>query len=64
MVQILKEAFKMDTIARGMAAQALAESEQITNNGQIKGQVILTQAEYDALPSTKETDGKIYMIRG
>ena len=37
---------------------------QITNNGQIKGFVVLTQAEYDALPSTKKTDGIAYLIRG
>jgi len=52
----------MDTIARGMAAQALAESEQITNNGELKGIIFLTQAEYDTLPASKLTDGKEYNI--
>lgn len=36
----------------------------LTNNGQIKGFIVLTQAEYDALPATKETDGVVYLIRG
>lgn len=36
----------------------------LTNNGQIAGIVTLTQAEYDALPATKETDGVVYLIRG
>jgi len=41
-----------------------ASTEQITNSGQIKGFVLLTQAEYDALPASKETDGIAYLIRG
>ena len=41
-----------------------AQLADITNNGQIEGQIILTQAEYDALPSSKETDGIVYIIKG
>jgi len=40
-----------------------AQTAQITNNGQIVGNVILTQAEYDALPASKLTDGIEYHIR-
>jgi hypothetical protein len=48
-----------------------AELAEITNNGQIKGIIAnnedgtpLTQADYDALPATKETDNCLYLIRG
>jgi len=44
--------------------EVTAQLADVTNQGQIKGQVILTQAEYDAFPSSKETDGVIYMIKG
>jgi len=39
-----------------------AQTTALTNSGQITGIVVLTQAAYDALPVTKLTDGKIYMI--
>ena len=35
----------------------------MTNTDQIKGQVVLTQDEYNALPAGKLTDGKIYLIK-
>lgn len=41
-----------------------ARLADITNNGQIKGEIILTQAEYDALPESKLTDYIKYTIRG
>jgi metal-dependent amidase/aminoacylase/carboxypeptidase family protein len=41
-----------------------ADLADMTNNGQIKGAVILTQAEYDALPASKLTDGIDYRISG
>ena len=36
----------------------------MSQQGAITGMVILTQTEYDALPATKLSDGKIYLIRG
>lgn len=36
--------------------------QQITNSGEITGFVVLTQAEYDALPASKLTDGKVYLV--
>ena len=39
-----------------------SQLEQITNNGELKGIIFLTQAEYDALPASKLTDGKEYNI--
>jgi len=51
--------------------KADALSENITQQGQIKGFIAfnangtpLTQANYDALPASKETDGYVYLIRG
>ena len=48
--------------AVAQAADANASLSQITNQGQIAGFVVLTQAEYDALPSSKLTDGVVYVI--
>jgi len=55
----------VEKIAIGAKAQAQTNTtqlSQITNNGEITGFVVLTQAEYDALPASKLTDGKVYMI--
>ena len=41
-----------------------SQLSQITNSGTITGFVVLTQAEYDALPNSKLTDGKVYLITG
>jgi hypothetical protein len=53
-----------DPISYSKGKRALAATKDITNNSQIKGFVVLTQAEYDALPASKETDGKTYLIKG
>lgn len=50
--------------ALGNSQEALRTCQQITNNGAITGFVVLTQAEYDALPAGKLTDGKVYMVAG
>lgn len=59
----------MDIIARGLAVKNKndiqtnsTEIANLTNNGQIKGFIILTQAEYTALnPKDPEI---VYLIRG
>ena len=38
--------------------------DSMTNDGVIKGTKIITQAEYDALPSSKTTDCIMYVVRG
>jgi hypothetical protein len=52
----------MDEISYRMAKKALAESEQITNNGEIKGFKPVTQIEYDALTTEQKEDGTVYLI--
>lgn len=42
----------------------IPQVKELTNQGQIKGIKVVTQAEYDALPSTKNADGILYLIRG
>ena len=42
--------------------EIIKELEAITSKVKLKGQVFLTQAEYDNLPSTKESDGVLYLI--
>lgn len=55
---------EFDAISYSKASGNTRNLAELSNQGQIKGMVILTQAEYDALPATKETDGVIYLIRG
>ena len=38
------------------------QSEQITNNGEIKGFKPVTQIEYDALTTEQKEDGTVYLI--
>ena len=38
--------------------------QALSDNGKITGMVTLTQAQYDALPASKLTDGKLYLIKG
>ena len=51
-------------VAALKGSEANVQWAQVTNNGQITGFVVLTQSEYDALPASKLTDGKVYMIAG
>lgn len=55
----------IDKYARGMANKANITLDVITNNGQIKGFIVLTQAEYDALVAANSVDLEIvYLISG
>lgn len=51
-------------VAALKGSEANVQMSQITNNGAITGFVVLTQTAYDALPASKLTDGKVYMIAG
>lgn len=43
---------------------AYLQVQALSDGGKIKGMVTLTQAQYDALPASKLTDGILYLIKG
>ena len=54
----------LDMITRAELKKIASQTADLTNNGQIKGFDVKTQAQYTALTTEEKNDGTVYMIKG